>query len=304
MSSHKNVWTGGVALVCGAVLFTSPLARAVDDSGAVSQGMGGTVRANPWDPMTAHAAPGMVWLDGRFEVGGSGRFSSEDKSVWQVGAYDAQTTKVGFGLFWSRTTENIEPSEDELPGWWREKEEFDNFIRSSFLSATVGGGGIHRLFGFGLGVRYFYRSSTLGGAEHAVTLAPSVAAVLQDAVVVSLTAENVIPTGSPDAPLGLSTGTRWQVTRQLAVAADTFMDFTTEKGQVMVTTMTGAELRVADVVPVRVGWKSDKLKDRRWLTSGLGVENESVGLSYSLSLDMWSLDETVHQHGLMLRMSM
>ena len=48
-----------------------------------------------------------------------------------------------------------------------EDEEFDNHIRSSVLSTTIGGGGIHRLFGFGIGVRYFYRSTKRGGAEHA-----------------------------------------------------------------------------------------------------------------------------------------
>ena len=51
----------------------------------------------PWDPMTAHAAPGMVWLDGRFELGASGRYGNDETSLWQVGAYDAQTTRVGFG---------------------------------------------------------------------------------------------------------------------------------------------------------------------------------------------------------------
>ena len=84
-------------------------AAAAESASAVSQGMGGTVRANPWDPMTAHAAPGMVWLDGRFELGASGRYGNDETSLWQVGAYDAQTTRVGFGVFWSRLTQSIEP---------------------------------------------------------------------------------------------------------------------------------------------------------------------------------------------------
>lgn len=278
--------------------------HAAESASAVSQGMGDTVRANPWDPMTAHAAPGMVWLDGRFELGGSGRFGSDETNLWQVGAYDAQTTRVGFGLFWSRSTQSIAPKNEELPGWRQEDQEFDNHIRSSVLSTTIGGGGIHRLFGFGVGVRYFYRSTKLGGSEHAITLAPSIATVIQDTVIFSITAENVIPTGNPDAPLGLSTGTRWQISRQLALAFDTEADFSSLDNQVAFTPMVGAEFRAGDVVPIRVGWKRDGVDQTRWLSSGIGVENESVGLSYGLSLDLWSGAEAVHHHGMMLRISM
>ena len=279
-------------------------AAAAESASAVSQGMGGTVRANPWDPMTAHAAPGMVWLDGRFELGVSGRYGNDETSLWQVGAYDAQTTRVGFGVFWSRLTQSIEPKNAELPGWRREDQEFDNYIRSSVLSTTIGGGGIHRLFGFGVGVRYFYRSTKLGGSEHALTLAPSIATVIQDSVIVSITAENVIPTGNPDAPLGMSTGTRWQISRQLALAFDTEVDFESVEDKVAFTPMVGAEFRAGDVVPLRAGWRRDGVDGTRWLTGGIGVENESVGLSYGLSLDLSSGDEAVHQHGVMLRISM
>ena len=298
----STLW--GTAAVLSMFSGLGNTAAAAESASAVSQGMGSTVRANPWDPMTAHAAPGMVWLDGRFELGGSGRFGSDETSLWQVGAYDAQTTGVGFGVFWSRTTQSIAPRNSDLPGWRRDDEEFDNHIRSSVLSTTIGGGGIHRLFGFGVGVRYFYRSTKLGGAEHAITLAPSIATVIQDSVIFSITAENVIPTGNPDAPLGVSTGTRWQVSRQLAIAFDTEADFSSLDKTVAFTPMVGAEFRAGDVVPIRVGWKRDGVDGTRWLSSGLGVENESVGLSYGLSLDMWSDHDVIHQHGVMLRISM
>ena len=128
--------------------------------------------------------------------------------------------------------------------------------------------------------------------------------MIQDTVIFSVTAENVIPTGNPDAPLGLSTGTRWQVSRQLALAVDTETDFVSLDNKVAFTPMLGAEFRAGDVVPLRVGWKRDGIEGMRWLTSGIGVENESVGLSYGLSLDLWSEDEAVHHHGVMLRISM
>ena len=39
-------------------------AAAAESASAVSQGMGSTVRANPWDPMTAHAAQGQTLKKG------------------------------------------------------------------------------------------------------------------------------------------------------------------------------------------------------------------------------------------------
>ena len=68
--------------------------------------------------------------------------------------------------------------------------------------------------------------------------------------------------------------------------------------------MVGTEIRVADVVPVRLGWFRDGVEDKRWATAGMGVENESVGLSYGLQMDFWSEVQTAHRHALMLRISM
>ena len=276
-----------------------------EPASAVAQGMGNTVRANPWDPMTAYAAPGMAWIDGRFEIGASGRYGNDKTSLWQVGAYDAQTTRVGFGLFWARHSTEVQPTNAELPGWREEDQEFDNYIRSSVLSAMVGGGGIHHLFGAGLGLRYFYRTTKLGGTEHAFTLSPSVATVVQEQVYLSFTVENAIPTGQLDSPLTFSTGTRWELSNRFALAMDTVTDFTSVEDKIVFSPMFGAEARIADVVPIRAGWMRNGVTDARWLTGGIGVENESVGLSYGLQLDLWTDDEVAtHRHALMLRVSM
>lgn len=271
---------------------------------AVAQGMGDTVRANPWDPMTGYASPGMVWIDGRFEIGGSGQYGNSGGSSWQVGAYDAQTSKVGFGLFWARDSRGVVPKNSELPGWREVDEEFDNHITSSVLAATIGGGGVHHLFGAGLGIRYFYRSTKLGGVEHAVTLSPSVATVLQEELYLTLTAENVIPTNQLDSPLAIGTGTRWQPSNRFALAFDSQTDFTSVAGEVRFTPMVGAEVRIANVVPVRAGWTRNGVNETQWVTGGIGIENETVGLSYSLQMDAWTGAEFVHRHGIMVRVSM
>ncbi len=271
---------------------------------AVAQGMGNTVRANPWDPMTAYAAPAMVWIDGRFEVGGSGQIGSDETSYWQVGAYDAQTTKVGFGVFWARHSQDLKPKNSDLPGWKEVDEEFANQIRSSVVAATIGGGGVHHLFGVALGLRYFYRDTKLGGASDAITLAPSVATIISDELYLSLTAENVIPTGLSEAPLAISTGTRWQPSNRLAIAFDSVTDFSSVEGEVRFSPMVGTELRVIKDIPIRAGWFADGVEKSQWVTGGVGIENDTVGLTYGLQMDFWSKETLTHKHAIMLRVSM
>ena len=279
-------------------------AAATHPSMAVAQGMGNTVRANPWDPMTAYAAPGMVWIDGRFEVGGSGQYGNNETNLWSVGAYDAQTTKVGFGLFWSRHSQSLKPKNSQLPGWRKKGEEFDNQITSSVLGMTIGGGGIHHLFGAGVGIRYFYRNTKLGGSQHAVTLAPSVATVVAEELYLTLTVENAIPTGITDAPLAISTGTRWQPSNRFAIAFDSVTDLGSVPGEIRFSPMVGTELRLVHEMPIRVGWLSDGVDGAQWVTGGIGVENDAVGLSYALQMDLWTTETVVHKHGVMLRVSM
>ena len=267
-------------------------------------GMGGTVRANPWDPMTAHAAPGMVWLDGRFEIGASGRYGNDDTSLWQVGAYDAQTTRVGFGVFWSRLTQSIEPKNDELPGWRQEDEEFDNYIRAHPSSPPPSAAAVST----GSSASGLVYGTSTGAQSSAVQSTPSPCPPSLRSFRTRSSSASLRRTSSrleiPTLRWAVSTGTRWQISRRFALAVDTETDFVSLDNKVAFTPMLGAEFRAGDVVPLRLGWKRDGIEGTRWLTGGIGVENESVGLSYGFSLDLWSEDEAVHQHGVMLRISM
>ena len=161
-------------------LLCSTQVGATSPSMAVSQGMGDTVRSNPYDSASVYAAPGMVWIDGRFDVTGGAQFGSDGATTIQVAAHDSQTSPVGLGIQWFRTSQNLTPSTAELPGWRRKGTSFTNEVQSSVLAATIAGGGVHHLFGAGLNIRYFNRASTLKGAEHSFNVSPGVSGVLSD----------------------------------------------------------------------------------------------------------------------------
>jgi hypothetical protein len=285
-------------------LIFSGSAGATSPSMAVSQGMGDTVRSNPHDSGSVYAAPGMVWVDGRFDVTGGGQLGSGGEHTIQVAAHDSQTSPVGLGLQWFRNSQDLSPTNAELPGWRRKGTSFTNEILSSVLAATIGGGGVHHLLGVGLNVRYFNRTSTLNGSEHSVNVTPGVSGVMADQLYLSFAVENAIPLGFDGAPLGVGTGTRWQPTDRFGLAFDTLTDLSAVDVGVGFTPMLGAEFRVANVVPLRAGWTHNGVTGRQLLTAGIGASNESFALNYSVQMDLDQEESVSHWHGVSLRISM
>jgi hypothetical protein len=271
---------------------------------ATSVGMGDTVRSNPDDPGSVYAAPGMVWLGERFDLGAGGGLGTDGVRTLQVGAYDGQTSNVGLGVSWLVRRLEQSPAEDDLPGWRRKGESFSDEVESSVIAATLGGGGVHHLFGFGVGLRYYYRSSTLFGSDQSFNVAPSIAGVLADHWTVSLTVENPLPLDYADAPMAVGTGTRWQPTSGFAVAVDTLTDLGSVPGEVRFTPMVGMEARVHEAVPLRVGWLQDGLSQTQFISAGIGASNESMGFNYGVRLSPWATDGVEYMHRMSLRISM
>lgn len=290
-----------LALFCGLPVSTECLAA--DSVMAVGQGMGYTNRANPYDGGSVYSAPAMVWIDGRFDISGGAQLGTDQSRIFQASAHDAQTSPIGMGVQWFRQTKDETPDPSELPGWRRENQQFGNEVVSSVIAATIGGGGVHHLFGAALGLRYFTRSSSLADNENSFNIAPSVAGFVQDQLYLSLTVENAIPLGFVDAPLSLGTGSRWQPTEQFAVAFDTLTDFSSIEGEVRVSEMAGMEFRVQGLIPLRVGWKNDGVTESQSVTAGIGASNEDIAFNYGGAFELDADGEPNHWHGLHLRIS-
>ncbi len=286
-----------LALACPAAWGASPHM-------AVSQGMGNTVRANPHCGGAIYTSPGMVWVDGRFDVSGGVRFGSDGAFDLQVAGHDSQTSPVGLGVQWFRRTQDLTPDPADLPGWRRKGTSFTNEVKHSVLAATLGGGGVHHLFGVGLSVRYFNSASTLLGASHSFNVAPGVSGLLGDQLYLSLTAENAIPLGYEGAPMGVGTGARWQPSDRFGLAFDTVTDFSSFEESVAFSPMVGMEVVAADLVPFRIGWSQDGVSGTRLWTGGVGASNESFGLNYGVQLDLEQEDGIGHWHSVSLRISM
>jgi hypothetical protein len=302
MQKYSNFKIQCTILLFG-VLAGKAEAGAMQPSMAMSTGMGNCVRSNQDDPNSVFAAPGMVWVGERFDLGFGGGFGPSSSRQVQAAAYDGQTSSIGLGLHWSMTAKDEIPSNDELPGWREKGETFDNHIQSTVLSASVGGGGVHHLFGVGVGLRYYTSTSTLEGTEQSFNIAPSIAGVVGRYWTLSLTIENPLPLGYAGAPLAVGSGARWQPSSRFAVAVDTLTDLGSMPGEVRFSPMVGTEIRIQDEVPIRLGWTQNGITNEKFITGGIGAANDALELSYGVQLDLWTHDEVTHLHRLALRIS-
>jgi len=110
--------------------------------------------------------------------------------------------------------------------------------------------------------------------------------------------------GFEEAPLGVGTGARWQPTDRFGLAFDTLTDLSSVEDSAAFTPMIGAEIRAADLVPIRVGWTRNGVTGQKLLTGGIGAANESFGFNYSVQLDLDHEEAIAHWHGIGLRISM
>jgi hypothetical protein len=271
---------------------------------AVAQGMGGATRASLDDGGSVYTAPATIWLNGGFDVSGGARIGSDGSRLYQASALDAQTGPVGLGIQWLRLDSDSSPDPDELPGWKQPGQSLENPTSTTVYSAALAVGGVHHLVGFAAGLRYYSRTAPVTGDESELNAVVSMGVTVRDQLILTLTGENLVPqSGYDGAPLGVGIGARWQPTDTFAVALDTLTDLESKDDGAAVSPMLGAEYRIRDTVPVRVGWGRDGVSGQAFMTAGLGVSNAQAGLDYGAKLALVSRGKPAHWHGLSLRLS-
>lgn len=283
------------------------IAHAEEPAMGVAQGMGNATRANFLDGGAAYTAPATMWLGGRFDVHLGGRLGTESDRLFQVSGHDSKTGPLSLGLNWFRHDTDVKASPEELPGWRRPNQNFDNPMRASVFGASIGGGGVHHLLSGAIGFRYHTRRAPVSGDKSEMNIVASVGGIVVDQLILTLTGDNLIPQDEIDgAPMSIGTGVRWQPIEAFGVEIDTLTDFESVKNKVVMTPMFGAEYTIAQIVPIRAGFFRDGVEEQSHVTAGIGVANDTVGLNYGgrMTVGARAPDEKIlHFHGLDLRAS-
>ena len=207
---------------------------------------------------------------------------------FHVAALDSQTGPVAAGISFGREAARPTVREEDLPGWKKPSETFDDLRDARMrLGGGVGFSVLNRSLGFGGSVEWNQRTNGFEQSESAISGGASIAAYLGEQVVLSVNGERLIPTGLWFAPTQISSGFRWQASPAAALCADVVTDLTSHANP-EVGFGVGAAFLAGDTVPLRMGFARDAatLDDR--LTAGLGVTNQQAEFSYAFELPVGS----------------
>ena len=111
---------------------------------------------------------------------------------------------------------------------------------------------------------------------------------LAELVSVGITGYNLVPVGNDAvAPMGTGAGVALGTDRSFQVTADWRADFD-RRGKTTNRWAAGAEVLLARLVPLRVGWMKDEVLDTQWWSAGVGLVTQSgvaLDVGYRQSFD-------------------
>ena len=273
----------------GLVALALPLsAAAVEPEMARERGQGHTSRGDLNSLSAILRAPATLHLRSRYDAGADFSMGPDRLRRFHVAALDSQTGPVAAGLSFGREVSRPNVRTEDLPGWKRPNESFNDLRDAQIrLGGGMGFSVLNRTLGFGGSIEWNQRTNGFDQSESAVSGGASMAAYLGEQIVLSVTGERLIPTGLWFAPTQLGSGFRWQASPGAALSADVVTDFTSH-ASTEVGFGVGASFMAGDLVPLRMGFARNAatLDDR--LTAGVGVANRQADFSYAFELPVGS----------------
>jgi hypothetical protein len=281
-----------MALACVVGLSLPAAAEAVEPEMARERAQGHTSRGDLGSLSAILRAPATLHLRSRYDVGADFTLGPDRLRRFHVAALDSQTGPVAAGISFGREVARPTVRQDDLPGWKRPNETFNDLRDARMrLGAGAGFSVLNRTLGFGGSVEWNQRVNGFEESESAVSGGASLAAYLGEQVVLSVNGERLIPTGLWFAPTQISSGFRWQASPAAALSADVVTDLTSH-ASTEVGFGVGAAFMAGNMVPIRMGFARNAATLSDWLTAGIGVSDDQAELSYAFELPVGaSVDE-------------
>lgn len=267
-----------------------------DPNMANDLGFGGAVRANPGSFGAAITAPAVLALSPRFSLGVGGRLGSSKVRRVEAGAVDSVTGPLTLGAIFIREGYTRDATTAELPGWLEDPDDLSNPQSHTTIGGGLAASFLNRRLALGGGIRYWAYTSRFIDDDDDIQAFASVAARLGEGVYLSVSGENLLPTGWDLAQPQISTAARWEAPGYFALEADLITELGDTPGPSML--HTGAEGWVGEFVPLRFGYQRDLNEGDNTLTFGLGAGSEQAILEYGVSLELGTLE---HAHSLTMR---
>jgi len=279
--------TGKLPLLAAfAALVVANPARAGDDfQGANVEAMGRAVVANPTDNATITHNPGVMGLAERYDLGGWFDLGPTGDLEWGVSALDSRTAPVAFGLSWRRTVAEPPITLDEMPGWVQPSVTVPNVKRTHEITAAVAVPIDDHKFSVGLNGTLILRNDDRGGKTVNGDTDLGAGWQIDESWAVGLVGHNLLPVkGQADLPTGVTAGVHFEKSNIAAWAFD--LDWQTSGSPVFPLSFRLGGEALANAFRPRLGYRFYGATGTHCLIPGIGGENESGAIDYSLAIPL------------------
>ena len=216
--------------------------------------------------------PANLPLGGRYEVQAGAGYIPQQASAWVGGAViDSTTSAISAGVSARYVFGN-------------DARNYEGFDGKLALGMNLG-----KYFGIGLSGRYV-KLDTKSRTMNDEPFGPRVEAFTMDGALrvtpfegfhIAAYANNFIDTHSPLAPVELGGGAGYLIANRFQIGADFLVDLTSFPDP-SVRFGFGGEYVIAEMVPVRVGYRRDIQRDLHEVTAGLGYRQDTFGIDLGL----------------------
>lgn len=263
-----------------------------DVIGAVDLGRAGVSRADGTDVASFGENIAAISLGDTYAVFAGAGLGASSAYGLHAGAVDAQTSAVAFGLRYVRLSDQPALTGDDLPGWKVPGDTLENPTTHQGVHAGLALPLIDTQLALGVTGRYDWRSSTLGGKEHAINMGVSAAWRPVETVTLAAGADNLLQNDYPDTARSLGAGVRWAPGDYLGLELDMQSPWDQRVG--FAEWGLGADLGLNEWLVLRAGVETT------WaVAGGLALQGDNASLNYGARFPLG--ETSTGWHGLDLR---
>ena len=273
------------ALVCGG----AGVAEAtLDLQGTRSIGMGGGLRATASGESAVLMNPAGLFLTRGYVLSGLYQFRvSDDAHLMNVSVVDSLTTMIAAGVFYSYS--HAEPSRHIAMSGGLAPFQLAETIQTHEAGLALGYN-LSDFFLIGLNVRYVNitvdqpdgtPSDWVRESTHTGTMDVGIILRPWQGLHIAAVGHNLIPIEGTEFPMQLGMGIAYQFGTYLLVEFDTVLDFSSDE-TMAASFHGGAELFVKSLVALRAGAAHNMVYEATYVTAGLGVVTQKVGVDFGL----------------------
>ena len=297
--THKNARTifGLFALLSSSV---SVADTAVDPGLAADDALANITMAQPDALGAIRTAPAMMPLLPRYQVAVGAGWSSDPLKRISLSAIDSSNGPVALGLNFKRTNGTPTANSQDLPGWHRPNQDFDNESSEIVAGGAAAISFANRQRSIGLGGQYIGRRTTFTDNVDIFELTASGGLHIKEQLLVTFNGRDILQS---DGPVHIGSGIRWGPTDTsfngspfrsyggVEFNVDTELD---SNGYRLGYWGVSGDLLASEALILRAGYRN--AEGQNLLGAGFAVDNVSFGFEYGALLQLGSDGLGNHSH--------